>query len=154
MLAYLDGSLCEAIHQRVVTDAHIKERFSALCKGIASLEGNKEAKANVLAFVLLHFVWIRGRWFLNSMRAERGQALESIDLSATRSKVASKAAMSKAAADATKVAADKWAFQMVASMLVNRLADVDDSSDVKDDGAVEGRNEDMEDEGDDDAFFE
>lgn len=88
MLAYADGCLCYEIHQAIINDDGIRDHFFGLCKNIDSLQDDETA-LNVMHFLLLCFVRMRGHWFAQSMRAEVGDSYNAMEKMATRPKVAS-----------------------------------------------------------------
>ena len=77
MIAYDDGSLIEVICSSLKENNDIYNQFTCLFDDINDYPA--KIVKDIFDFVFLRFKRMRGRWFINSMRAEHGGKSKSVD---------------------------------------------------------------------------
>jgi hypothetical protein len=102
MIAYSNGDLLIVIKEALLEHSAMNEEFADLCFGIQGLAGDATECRHLLDYILTKFTRMRGQAFAKSMKGQIGKSLDVIDKSATRIKVAAKAAASRTAAEAVK----------------------------------------------------
>ena len=93
MIAYDDGSLIEVICSSLKENNDIYNQFTCLFDDINDYPA--KIVKDIFDFVFLRFKRMRGRWFINSMRAEHGGKSKCVDDFSTRGRVIAQSQISK-----------------------------------------------------------
>ena len=93
MIAHNDGSLIEVICSSLKENNDIYNQFTCLFDDINDYPA--KIVKDIFDFVFLRFKRMRGRWFINSMRAEHGGKSKCVDDFSTRGRVIAQSQISK-----------------------------------------------------------